>query len=180
MAKKVKKVIKKKSAKKKTIRKTKRVKRVSFVAPGYHSLTPYITVHDGKAAVEFYSKAFGAKEMPGRMSNAQGKITHTEMKIGDSMMMLADEFPEWGNVSPQTAGKTPVQFNLYVKDADAVMRRAAEAGGKMVKPVEIQFYGDRSGRLEDPFGYTWYIATHVEDISPKEMEKRAAALYGEQ
>lgn len=177
MAKKTKKTAGKKSVKKKTAKKTKRV---SFVPTAYHTLTPYLSVNDGKAAVEFYSKAFGAKERPGRMSDANGKIMHTEIKIGDSHFMLADESPEWGNVSPKSLGKTTVQFMIYVKDSDAMMARAVAAGGTMIKPVELQFYGDRSGRLEDPFGYTWFIATHVEDLTPKEMAKRAAALYGEQ
>lgn len=177
MAKKLKKTAGKKSVRKKTAKKTKRV---SFVPTAYHTLTPYLSVNDGKAAVEFYSKAFGAKERPGRMSDANGKIMHTEIKIGDSHFMLADESPEWGNLCPKTLGKTTVQFMIYVKDSDAMMAKAVAAGGTMVKPVELQFYGDRSGRLEDPFGYTWFISTHVEDLTPKEMAKRAAALYGGQ
>ncbi len=162
----------------KVVKRKKKSKRVHFIPAGYHTLTPYLAVHDGKAAVEFYKMAFGAKEKPGRMSDDQGRIMHTEMKIGLSHFMLADEFPEWNNFSPKTVGKTTVQLMIYVKDADAVMAQAVAAGAKIIMPVELQFYGDRSGRLEDPFGYTWFIATHVEDVSPKEMVKRAQALYG--
>lgn len=178
MARKTRKTAKKKlTARKKTSRK-KPAKKVSFIPSGYHTLTPYLSVHDGKAAVEFYTKAFGAKEKPGRMSGPDGKIMHTEIKIGNSHFMLADESQEWGNLCPKTLGKTTVQFMVYFKNADAVMQQAITAGGTMVKPVEMQFYGDRSGRLEDPFGYTWFIGTHVENVSPKEMAKRVAALYG--
>ena len=175
MAKKTKKTAGKKSIKKKTAKKTKRV---SFVPAAYHTLTPYLSVNDGKAAVEFYSKAFGAKERPGRMSDANGKIMHTEIKIGESHFMLADESAEWGNLSPKTVGKTTVQLMIYVKNADTIMQQAVAAGGTMIKPVELQFYGDRAGRLEDPFGYTWFIATHVEDVSPKERARRAAEMFG--
>ena len=171
---------KKSVRKKKKVKTTKKSKRVSFVPAGFHTLTPYLSVHDGKAAVEFYTKAFGAKEKPGRMTDPNGKIMHTEIKIGGSHFMLADESPEWGNQSPKTLGKTTVQFMIYVKDSDAMMAKAVAAGGTMLQAVELQFYGDRSGRLEDPFGYTWFISTHVEDLTPKEMAKRASALYGAQ
>ncbi len=153
-------------------------KKVPFMAAGYHTLTPYLAVHDAKAAVEFYAAAFGAKEKPGRMTGPDGKIMHTELKIGVSHFMMADEMADFGNVSPRTLGKTTVLFMIYVKDADAVMQRAVAAVGKMINPVERQFYGDRGGKLEDPFGYTWFIATHVENVSPKEMARRAAELYG--
>jgi PhnB protein len=153
-------------------------KKVPFMAAGYHTLTPYLSVHDGRAAVEFYTRAFGAKEKRGRITGPDGKIMHTELKIGVSHFMMADEMADFGNVSPRTLGKTTVLFMIYVKDADAVMQRAVAAGGKMIKPVELQFYGDRGGKLEDPFGYTWFISTHVEDVSPKEMARRASELYG--
>lgn len=159
-------------------RRTVRKKKITFVPAGYHTLTPYLSVHDGKAAVDFYAKAFGAKEKPGRMSGPDGKIMHTEIKIGESHFMLADESAEWGNLSPKTVGKTTVQLMIYVKNADTIMQQAVAAGGTMIKPVELQFYGDRAGRLEDPFGYTWFIATHVEDVSPKEMARRAAEMFG--
>lgn len=163
-----------KRSKKKSVKKSRKV---SFIPKTYHTLTPYLSVHDGNAAVEFYTKAFGAKERPGRMTGPDGKIMHTEIKIGDSHFMLADENVEWGNLSPKTVGKTTVQLMIYVKNADEVMKRAVAAGGTMTKPVELQFYGDRSGRLDDPFGYSWFISTHVEDVSPKEMARRAAELY---
>lgn len=169
-----KKVAKKAVKKRKAAKKTK----VTFIPAGYHTLTPYLSVHDGKAAVDFYARAFGAKEKPGRMSGPDGKIMHTEIKIGESHFMLADESAEWGNLSPKTVGKTTVQLMIYVRNADTVMQQAVAAGGTMIKPVELQFYGDRAGRLEDPFGYTWFIATHVEDVSPKEMARRAAEMFG--
>lgn len=180
MRKKIKKAVLKKTAKKKKINLKKKSKRVPFTPAGQHTLTPYLSVNDGIAAVGFYTKAFGAKEKVGRMSGPDGKIMHTEIKIGDSYFMLADESQEWGNWCPKTLGKTTVQFMIYVKDAETVMRKAVAAGGTMIKPVELQFYGDRAGRMEDPFGYTWFIGTHVENVSPKEMIRRATALYGGQ
>lgn len=170
------KTIRRRKKTKKTVRKT--VAPVDFTAKGYHSITPYIMVHDGKAAVDFYIRAFGAKEKKGRLSDASGKIMHTEIRIGDSYVMLADEFPQWNNPSPKSVGKATVQFNLYVKNCDAVIQKAVAAGATLVAPVQDQFYGDRSGRIEDPFGYQWHISTHVENVGPKEMKKRAAKLYG--
>lgn len=141
---------------------------------GYHTATPYLIIKDAAKAIEFYKKAFGATEMM-RMSQPDGRIGHAEIKIGDSPIMLADEFPEMGARSPQSLGGSPVSILLYVEDVDACAERAVTAGAKVVRPVKDQFYGDRSGSFEDPFGHQWHIATHVEDVAPEEMHKRAAA-----
>lgn len=153
--------------------------KISYMGNGYHNVTTYLTVHDGAGAVEFYKQVFGAKERPGRMSDPNGKIMHTEIQIGDSRIMLADEFPEWGNISAKTLGKTPVGMNVYVKNCDAVVEKAVSLGAKLLMPVADQFYGDRSGRIEDPFGHNWIISTHFENVSLKEMHKRMAAMYSQ-
>ncbi|HMY36213.1 MAG TPA: VOC family protein [bacterium] len=180
MAVRSKKAVSKKNVARKPAKKKQIKKKVHFIPKGFHTLTPYLSVHDGKAAVEFYEKAFGAKERKGRMSDEKGKIMHTEIKIGVSHFMLSDEFPEYGNVSPKTVGKSPVQLMIYVPNVDILFEKAIAAGATVVMAVEDQFYGDRSGRLLDPFGYQWHIATHMENVSPKEMARRAAKLYGAQ
>ncbi len=144
------------------------------IPEGYHTATPYLIIKDAAKAIEFYKKAFGAKEMM-RMSQPDGRIGHAEIKIGDSPIMLADEFPEMGARSPQSLGGSPVSILLYVEDVDAFAKQAVAAGTKVVRPVKDQFYGDRSGSFEDPFGHQWHIATHVEDVALEEMYKRAAA-----
>ncbi len=144
------------------------------IPEGYHTATPYLIIKDAAKAIEFYKKAFGAKEMM-RMSQPDGRIGHAEIKIGDSPIMLADEFPEMGARSPQSLGGSPVSILLYVADVDAFAKQAVTAGAKVVRPIKDQFYGDRSGSFEDPFGHQWHIATHVEDVAPEEMHKRAAA-----
>ncbi len=141
---------------------------------GYHTATPYLIIKGAAQAIEFYKKAFGAAEMT-RMTQPDGRVGHAEIKIGDSLIMLADEFPEMGARSPQSLGGSPVSILLYVQDVDALTSKAITAGAKVVRPVKDQFYGDRSGSLEDPFGHQWHIATHVEDVPPEEMKKRAAA-----
>ena len=150
---------------------------VKPVPDGYHTVTPYLIVNDGKAALEFYKKAFGAVELL-RMPRPDGRIGHAEIKIGDSPVMLADEHPEIGVLSPQSVGGSPVSIHLYVADVDAMFKQAVAAGASVVRPVQKQFYGDRTGGVKDPFGYQWYIATHVEDISPEELQRRAAAQHG--
>ncbi len=142
---------------------------------GYHSVTPYLIVKDASGAIEYYKKAFGAKELF-RISGPDGKLGHAELKIGDSIVMLADEAPQMGALAPGTIGGSPVQLMLYVDDVDEVVPRAVAAGAKIVRPVADQFYGDRSGGIEDPFGHHWYVATHKEDVSPEEMKRRAEAL----
>jgi len=141
------------------------------IPEGYHSVTPYLIIKGASEAIDFYKKAFGATELF-RMPAPEGKIGHAEIKIGDSPIMLADEFPEMGYKSPQTLGGSPVSLMIYVADVDTVFKQAIAAGGKEQRPVKDQFYGDRSGTLEDPFGHVWHVATHKEDVSPEEMERR--------
>jgi PhnB protein len=144
------------------------------IPDGYHSATPYLIVNDAAGAIEFYKKAFGATVLV-RMPKPNGKIGHAEIKIGDSIIMLADEFPEMNARSPRSFGGSPVSIFLYVDDVDSIFTKAVDAGAKVQRPLADQFYGDRTGGVEDPFGHVWYIATHVEDVSPEEMKKRAAA-----
>ena len=148
--------------------------RVKPTPEGYHTATPYLIVRDAARAIEFYKKAFGAKELM-RMADPSGKIGHAEIKIGDSPIMLADEVPGMGYRSPESLGGSPVSILLYVEDVDAVFNQAVAAGAKVQRPVADQFYGDRTGGVTDPFGHVWYVATHIEDVSPEEMRKRAAA-----
>lgn len=142
------------------------------IPDGYHSITPYLICGGAAKAIEFYKKAFGAVETL-RLDAPGGKIGHAEMKIGDSIVMLADEHPEMGARSPRTIGGSPVSIVLYVKDVDAVYARAVGAGAKAQRPVADQFYGDRAGSVEDPFGHTWHIHTHVEDLTLEEIARRA-------
>ncbi len=141
------------------------------IPEGYHSVTPYLIIKGATEAIDFYKKAFGATELF-RMPAPGGKIGHAEIKIGDSPIMLADESPEMGYKSPQSLGGSPISIMIYVADVDTVFKQAIAAGGKEQRPVKDQFYGDRSGTLEDPFGHVWHVATHKEDVSPEEMERR--------
>jgi PhnB protein len=150
--------------------------KVNYIPAGYHTATPYLIVNGAARAIEFYKQAFGAAEVM-RMADPGGKVMHAEIQIGDSRIMLADEFPEMDARSPQTIGGTPVGLALYLEDCDAVFARAVSAGGKVLRPMQDQFYGDRSGTILDPFGHKWTIATHKEDLSPAEIQKRAAALF---
>jgi PhnB protein len=145
------------------------------IPDGYRTVTPYLIVKGAAKALEFYQKALGAEERV-RMPGPEGKIMHAEIQIGDSMIMLADEFPQMGAVSPQTLGGTPVGICLYVENVDALFKRAIAAGGKEERPLQNQFYGDRSGTLIDPFGHKWTIATHIEDVPMEEMQRRMAAM----
>ena len=131
---------------------------------------------DAARAIEFYKKAFGAIELM-RMTQQDGRIGHAEIKIGDSPIMLADEFPEMGARSPEALGGSPVSVLLYVQDVDAVFNQAVAAGAKVTRPVKDQFYGDRSGGVTDPFGHQWHIATHKEDVTPEEMKRRQEAFF---
>jgi len=148
---------------------------VSPIPEGYHSVTPYLIVNDGAAALDYYRRAFGAVEKM-RLEGPDGKIGHAEIQIGDSVVMLADEFPQMGALSPQSIGGTPVGICLYVPNADSQFEQAIAAGGKIERPLQDQFYGDRSGTLIDPFGHKWTIATHIEDVTPEEIGRRMAAM----
>jgi PhnB protein len=149
---------------------------VKPIPDGYHAVTPYLHVKDAARAIEFYERAFGAKLLF-RMNQPDGRVGHAELQIGDSRVMLADEFPELGVRSPGTIGGTPVTIHLYVPDVDATVQRALAAGATLTRPVEDQFYGDRNAGLTDPFGHVWFVATHVEDVPPDELERRAAAAH---
>jgi PhnB protein len=148
---------------------------VKPIPDGYTAVTPYLIVDGASAAIAFYQKVFGALELF-RLAGPDGRVGHAELMINDSRIMLADEFPAMGARGPGSFGGSPVRLLLYVDDVDDTAKRAVEAGAKLVRPVENQFYGDRAGGLEDPFGHYWHIATHVEDVSPEEMERRAAAF----
>jgi PhnB protein len=145
------------------------------IPKGYHAVTPYLSVQGAASAIAFYKKAFGAKEVI-RMPGPKGTIGHAEIQIGDSRIMLADEFPPMNFLSPRSVGGTPVNIHLYMQDVDKVVKKAVAAGAKPLRPVADQFYGDRTGSLEDPFGHVWHVATHIEDVPMKELKKRAAAL----
>jgi len=153
--------------------------RVNPIPDDCPHVTPYLCCKNAGSAIDFYKNAFGAIEVM-RMAQPDGVIGHAELKFGDSVIMLADEFPEIDFLSPQTLGGSPVMILLYVENVDAVVEKAVAAGSKLTRPVENQFYGDRSGKLIDPFGHTWMIATRIENISQEEMEKRAAAMSGGQ
>lgn len=150
---------------------------VKPIPEGYHSVTPYLSIKGAAAAIEYYKKVFGATELF-RMAGPDGKIGHAEIKIGNSPVMLADEYPEMEFVSPKTLGGTPVGLMIYVDDVDTMFTQAINAGAQQVKPLQNQFYGDRSGTLKDPFGHVWTVATHIEDVPPEELEQRAAAAHG--
>ena len=152
-------------------------KKVKPIPEGYHSITPYLIVRGAAKALDFYTKAFGAHELM-RFEMEGGLLGHAEMKIGDSIVMLADESPQMGYKSPQSYGGTPVSLCLYVEDVDARVNQAVGAGAKVMRPVQDQFYGDRSGTVVDPFGHVWTLATHKEDLTMEEMKKRAAAAHG--
>jgi PhnB protein len=145
---------------------------VKPIPDGYHTVTPYLIVSGAARALDFYKKAFGATELM-RMPGPGDKIMHAEIKVGDSPIMLADEFPERNIRGPQALGGSPVGIMLYVPDVDTVFNRTVAAGAKVDMPLANQFYGDRSGSVIDPFGHKWTISTHVEDVPPAEMEKRA-------
>jgi PhnB protein len=147
------------------------MKEVSYIPAGYNSITPYLVIKGAADAIEYYKNVFGATEVM-RMAQPDGRIGHAELKIGNSHIMLADEFPEMDHKGPLSLGSSPVSILLYVEDVDAIVNRAVAAGAKILKPVQDQFYGDRSGFIQDPFGHLWGVATHKEDVSPKEMEER--------
>jgi PhnB protein len=151
--------------------------KVKPVPDGYHTVTPYLIIKGAAGALEFYKKAFGAEELY-RMPQPDGRIGHAEIRIGDSRVMLADEVPEMGFRGPQSLGGSSVSILLYVPDVDTMASKAAAAGAKVIRPVQDQFYGDRSGTFADPYGHVWTIATHKEDLPPEEINRRAAARSG--
>jgi PhnB protein len=151
--------------------------KVKPIPGGYHNVTPYLVVDGAAKAIDFYKKVFGATEKM-RMPGPGGKVGHAELTLGDSMIMLADEHPDMGHRAPHAYGGSAVSLLVYVPDVDATVKTAIAAGAKVVRPVENQFYGDRMGAIEDPFGHQWSVATHVEDVQPEEMAKRAAAAMG--
>lgn len=147
---------------------------VKPIPEGYHSVTPYLIVKGAARAIEFYEKAFGARELY-RIKGPGDVVGHAELQLGDSRVMLADEHPEVGARGPQSVGGTPVTIHLYVEDVDATVERALAAGARITRPIADQFYGDRLGVVTDPFGHVWSVATHREDVSEDEMKRRAAA-----
>ncbi len=148
---------------------------VKPVPEGYHNVTPYLFVRAAANAIDFYKNAFGATETV-RMPGPDGRIMHAEIRIGDSIVMLADENPSMGIMSPQTVGGCPVSLHVYVENVDAIVEKAVASGAKLLRPVKDQFYGDRSGTLLDPFGHMWSVGTHIEDVSHEEMRKRMKAM----
>ncbi|HVQ36410.1 MAG TPA: VOC family protein [Pyrinomonadaceae bacterium] len=149
-------------------------KKVEPIPAEYPGVTPYLAVSDAAAAIEFYKTGFGATELM-RLPGPDGKIGHAEVRIGKAMVMLADEHPDTGHISPSTLGGSTVKLHMYVEDVDSFFEKAVAAGAKVLIPVADQFYGDRAGRLEDPFGHVWLVSTHVEDVSPEEMQQRMDA-----
>jgi PhnB protein len=147
---------------------------VKAIPDDYQRVTPYLYIDGASSAIDFYCSVLGARERM-RMPGPDGQIGHAELEIGDSVIMLADANPEMDVRSPRAIGGTPIALHVYVDDVDSVFGQAVEAGAKQLRPVENQFYGDRSGQFEDPFGHRWNVATHVEDVPPDEMAKRAAA-----
>jgi PhnB protein len=154
-------------------------KKVNPIPAEYRGVTPYLSVKGAADAIEFYKKGFGAIEMM-RLPNPDGTLGHAEIKIGDALIMLADEYPEYGNLSPKTLGGSAVRLHMYVEDVDAFFEKAIAAGAKVLIPVANQFYGDRSGRLEDPFGHVWLVSTHVEDLTPEECDRRMKEFSAKQ
>lgn len=147
---------------------------VKPIPDGYHSITPYLCIKNAAKALDFYKEAFGAQEVF-RMAQPDGRIGHAEIQIGDSRLMIADECPDMEFRSPQSYGGSPIGIHLYVEDVDATVNKALVAGAKLIKQVSDQFYGDRNGTVEDPFGHRWFISTHVEDVSQEEISIRLEA-----
>jgi PhnB protein len=149
--------------------------KVKAIPDGFHTISPHLTVKNGEQAIEFYKKAFGA-EVNRVTKGPDGSLMHADLRIGDSMLMLNDEFPDWKVLGPQALGGTPVTVHLYVQDADAAWKRAVDAGCTVKMPLQDQFWGDRYGQLVDPFGHQWSIASHIEDPTPEEIQKRMANM----
>jgi PhnB protein len=148
------------------------------IPEGYHTVTPYLYVRGATAAIDFYRNVFGAAEIV-RMAGPDGRIMHAELKIGDSVVMLGDENLQVGMLSPQTVGGFSTGLHVYVENSDAVVKKMVDSGGKVLRPIKNQFYGDRSASVLDPFGHMWSVATHIEDVSPEEMKKRMTAAMSQ-
>lgn len=146
------------------------------IPKGYHSVTPYLIIDGAAKAIDFYKRAFNATEVM-RMESPDGRVGHAEIKIGDSQIMLADEHPQMGYRSPQSLGGAAVSLMVYVEEVDQTFKQALASGAQELQPVKDQFYGDRSGTLKDPFGHVWTISTHVEDVAPEEMRRRAEQFF---
>ena len=152
-------------------------RKVKPIPDGYQAITPYLIIRGAARALDFYSRALGATERM-RLEMPGGKIGHAEIELGGSVVMLADEFPEMDFRSPEAFGGSPVTVHFYVPDVDAVVARAVANGARLARPLKNQFYGDRSGTIVDPFGHTWNFATHIEDLTPEEISRRAAQAHG--
>jgi PhnB protein len=151
--------------------------KVKPIPDGMHSVTPHLVCAGAAAAIEFYKKAFNATE-EGRMAGAQGKLVHASIRIGGSTIMLADEFPDWGSFGPKSLKGSPVTIHLYVEDVDACVKQAVAAGAKITMPVDDMFWGDRYGKLEDPFGHQWSVGTHIRDMTYEEMKRAMPKMGG--
>jgi len=167
------------TSKKKMLKASPTKKKVLFIPKGYNSITPYLIVSDGKKAIKFYESAFGAKQVL-RMDMPDGKIAHAELKLGDAKIMLSDECPEMHKMGYKAGSSSAVSIHFYTKDVDQAVKKAKALGANIIKPVEDQFYGDRAGMIEDPFGHKWCVATHIENVTPAQLKKRAAALFEKQ
>ena len=150
--------------------------KVKYMPAGFHAVTPYLTVRNAAQAIEFYQRAFGARERV-RMPTPDGKVGHAELQIADSIIMLGEECPDYGNVSPQTLEGSPVGLALYVENVDTAFERAVDAGATVKEAVSDKFWGDRAGSLTDPYGHKWMLLTHVEDVSPEDMKKRMREAF---
>ena len=153
-------------------------KKAKAIPPGYHTVTPSIVVAGADRALDFYKKAFGAEEIM-RFPGPDGSIMHAEMRIGDSIVMLGDEMPDQAGKSPKSIGGTPVSFFVYRENVDAAWQQAVDAGAKTIMPLADQFWGDRTGCLEDPFGHRWWLAQHVQDLTPEELQRNAESFFSQ-
>jgi PhnB protein len=153
-------------------------KKAQAIPKGYHTVTPSIVVAGAAKAIDFYKKALGAEEIM-RFPGPDGKIMHAEIRIGDSVIMLVDEMPDQGGRGPKLIGGTPVSFFIYGEDVDAAWKRAVDAGAKPIMPLDDQFWGDRTGLLEDPFGHHWWLAQHIQDLTPEELRTRSEAFFSQ-
>jgi len=149
---------------------------VKPIPDGHRTVAPYLAIKNAAAALEFYEQGFGAVETY-KLIVPDGRVSHAQIRLGDSLIMLSDELPELGGKAPEALGGSPVSIHLYVEDVDAFVKRAVAAGARELKPVANQFYGDRSGQLQDPFGHLWWVATHKEDVASDEMQRRVRALF---